>query len=74
MRKMQSDDLGDIRVFEDDAIREQAARLQVHVQNLGARLCKNATISIATEYRIARLFEAMRIVSQDAWKLYKDSR
>lgn len=55
MRLMQSDDLGDTRLYEDEAIREQAARLQLHVQNLRSRILKNGIVSVRTYLRIRQL-------------------
>lgn len=50
-RPMQADDLGDPRVFEDEAIREQAARLQLHLGNLEKRILAIGRISPSTEHR-----------------------
>lgn len=66
MRPMLTEDLGDPKVFEDEAIREQAARLQVHAENLYSRMLKNKVMSGETEYRIGKLMNVVEQLSDEA--------
>lgn len=72
-RPMTTDDLGDPRLYEDEAIREQAARLQIHVQNLTKRVQSNGMASAETDRRITRLYEAMGELSDSYWAIYRNT-
>lgn len=73
MRQMQSDDLGDPRVFEDEAIREQAARLQVNVNNLAIRLENNNCASRRTMVRVVAVSHLAQDVQDIVEALFNDN-
>lgn len=72
VRPMLSADLGDPRLYEDEAIREQAAALQMHLNNLARRLERIGTISGDTEWRIYNVRMAGVRLHNSAVALHND--
>lgn len=70
MRNMTQADLGDIRQFEDEAIREQAARLQIHADNLRAKISNIDDISRETMQRVHNLFRVIDFAHDEAKEKY----
>lgn len=66
---MTTEDLGDPRLYEDEAIREQAAALQIHFETLINRITEHGPISKETKFRIWRLRMTAIQADETAYKI-----